>query len=1030
MLDGHGLPLTNDAYLTLSFADDGVSVTGQANALAAKFNSIAPEGIWKETILRAFQTWALRTNADIGAVDDGGQPFGTPGASRGDSRFGDIRIAAIAMDPAIGAVSVPVNGLVGGSWLGDVVFNTNFAFQSVDDIFAIALHEAGNVFGLEDNNDSNSPLHTGTIPTATEPTAADTTLLQALYGTRIADGNESSGEGGNSTFDNNSFVNATTLKINQSTSSVEGTAPSLAFGDVTTATDVDFFRVETPGDYTGSTTVRLRTRGISQLVPKLTIFDGAQHVIDMLVATAPVTDDLLITLPTTASHEVFFVSVEAADTDLFAVGGYMLTVEFDDLNQASLSVLEKYSSSALRKLNQDELSKLFDGDSDDFFNDDAHEDDDGVAATDLISEQQFAAANRFEAMGSIVDSNDADYYRILAPEDMLGQFDTLVVSIRSLDAGRLVPKLTVSDRDLDPIPVTILANGGGELVVQISGIQPDRSYFLKVEAENLAGPFNTGNYQLTASFIAAPAAFQTFAVGTLDAGTGQNVHTLYVAQPQLFHFLLQADAAAIARPQAVVATIRNEAGQIVNRFAVAPGETRSAGAVLLVPGTYSLSISVASLTSDITTPFGYQLTGSAISDPFASDPNDQTNHPFLCPDPDLGGAYCYPGNIITNDPYLWDNFVESLPDQPPAIDLPALVSLLFGDWWSWVWEQTGVNGPPFAASDHYQTSRNTILDVGAGQGVLANDVEPEGQPMIAVAGSNPRSGQLTFRADGSFIFVPAPDFNGMVQFFYRASDFSQLSEAGIVSIAVGVVGDYNDDGMVNQQDFVIWRSTFGSTSNLDADGNGNGTVDTADYALWRDNLGVGVSSPVAAGDYDQSSIVDELDYDVWRANFGSTTNLAADGSSNGVVDAADFTIWRDHLSPVGGAAAGTTKSIAPGLVAATAPVSAQAVDAVLALAALDLRSNLTLSSNGANRTLAPATNAATPSQDLLTLAASLRSRNQDAPSIQSAKSAVEAAFDIARRDSMSACDSPLHLLAGGTRASNFGRPLFTTQPWR
>src|SRR5580765_7862496 len=70
MFDGNGLLLSNDAYLTLSFAADGTSVAGQGNALVAKFNAIAPQNVWEDAILQAFQTWAVRTNADVGIVPD------------------------------------------------------------------------------------------------------------------------------------------------------------------------------------------------------------------------------------------------------------------------------------------------------------------------------------------------------------------------------------------------------------------------------------------------------------------------------------------------------------------------------------------------------------------------------------------------------------------------------------------------------------------------------------------------------------------------------------------------------------------------------------------------------------------------------------------------------------------------------------------------------------------------------------------------------------------------------------------------
>lgn len=63
-----------------------------------------------------------------------------------------------------------------------------------------------------------------------------------------------------------------------------------------------------------------------------------------------------------------------------------------------------------------------------------------------------------------------------------------------------------------------------------------------------------------------------------------------------------------------------------------------------------------------------------------------------------------------------------------------------------------------------------------------------------------------------------------------------------------------------------------------------------------------------AGDYNHDDKVDAADYVVWRNSVGSTTQLAADGSQNGVVDAADYVVWRNNFGlkyPASGAGLGS-----------------------------------------------------------------------------------------------------------------------------
>ncbi len=66
----------------------------------------------------------------------------------------------------------------------------------------------------------------------------------------------------------------------------------------------------------------------------------------------------------------------------------------------------------------------------------------------------------------------------------------------------------------------------------------------------------------------------------------------------------------------------------------------------------------------------------------------------------------------------------------------------------------------------------------------------------------------------------------------------------------------------------------------------------------------GPGSQFPPGDYNQDGVVNSQDYNVWRQNYGSATNLAADGDGSTVVDAADYVLWRKYASAGGGTSGG------------------------------------------------------------------------------------------------------------------------------
>ncbi|OYD09675.1 cadherin-like domain-containing protein [Paludifilum halophilum] len=96
-----------------------------------------------------------------------------------------------------------------------------------------------------------------------------------------------------------------------------------------------------------------------------------------------------------------------------------------------------------------------------------------------------------------------------------------------------------------------------------------------------------------------------------------------------------------------------------------------------------------------------------------------------------------------------------------------------------------VNLPPVAQNDMYETTQNTPLAVPA-PGVLANDTDPNGDPLSAQLVGAPSNGTVVLNSDGSFVYTPNPAFTGTDTFTYRASDGSALSNVATVSITVSV----------------------------------------------------------------------------------------------------------------------------------------------------------------------------------------------------------------------------------------------------
>lgn len=308
--------------VTISFEPDGTNLGGVYSNLQSTFNN-NPNlvGVWQGEILRAAQSWAQQTNINFVVVSDSGAGIGSGAYQQGSPTIGDIRIGGFAFGDsnlASAFMPPPINNQSLG---GDIEFNTSVGFSvggSID-LYTVAVHEIGHALGLYHSSQTSSvmfPAYNGQKPNLTSDDIAGIRNIYSHNDPRSKDGEE--GANGNNNINDPANISG---KLQNS---IDGLV--LDNLDITSTSDVDFYKVKLPSWTTSTMLVKVQSAGLSLLAPKLTVY--AEDKVTVLgTATGGNSSTISVSVNGVGNNDVYYLKVEGANATAFGTGAYGLIVD-------------------------------------------------------------------------------------------------------------------------------------------------------------------------------------------------------------------------------------------------------------------------------------------------------------------------------------------------------------------------------------------------------------------------------------------------------------------------------------------------------------------------------------------------------------------------------------------------------------------------------------------------------------------------------------------------------------------------------
>lgn len=609
-----GTPWPDARSLSVSFPTDDAAIGAYSNDIRQRFDQVADRREWQEAVLKAFQSWSIHANFNVGLVPDRGDSFGAIGLPFGDPRFGEIRVGAFPQSNAL-ANALPFQPNA-GTWSGDVLLNTDINYFLADpgpdnqvslpgsnelgspvELYSVLLHEAGNALGLADNTVPGAVMNGNYSGPNRTLKSTDIAAIRSLYGARI-DVFEPS--------NNNTRARATSIAT---PANYNISSPITIGGSLHTMSDVDFYRF-TPVLGQEKVTVRLMAAGVSLVKARLEILDRFGNKIADAKADSIFDNNLEIELGSLQNHNALFIRVSRNSDDVFGIGDYRIELDYrpshlqPDIKAPPYDADQNGEDSGSIALI--DVDSLF---AQGFLIDTEVGANDNLAnPTRLETTPGFLAATRYDLQSSIASSVDRDIWAFRSPASPSPSFTVVVDPVGLSSTGLEVYVLTPNG---DRVAADVNARPDGGFTIQVDSPTANQDYLLFVR-KSPSSEQQQGNYIANINFATDAGNGLREVVRSEVSSGAENISVLHSSKSQLFRF----DLASLANDQDIGTqiTIHNaRTGEIVAAFSSA-GTNVQTEYVWLSEGSYLLRATSRLRTTTTTGASRFSLFADVLSD--------------------------------------------------------------------------------------------------------------------------------------------------------------------------------------------------------------------------------------------------------------------------------------------------------------------------------------------------------------------------------------------------------------------------------